>query len=224
MLEDEPLSAVRPLPRSRRGAVRAGTPDAYHKNDLVSRHLELSFEELQAEVDVSIEILHRVIEHFKAQGKQVVVVGHSYGAFLTLHGTPRRHRSEPGALCVRERGHHRGPADRRRSALPGFERKPGRRGPGRPRLDVRGSRGPRQIAAALADVRVARRCPGAGYGARRNSRLSEPHASVDAGVDRLPRCRSRPAFRLPLSAAIPLFGLKLSCATRARCRRRAETR
>ena len=52
-------------------------------NDLVSRHRELSFEELQAEVDVSIEILHRVIEHFKAQGKQVVVVGHSYGAFLT---------------------------------------------------------------------------------------------------------------------------------------------
>ena len=52
-------------------------------NDLVSRHRELSFEELQAEVDVSIEILHRVIEHFKAQGKQVVVVGHSYGAFVT---------------------------------------------------------------------------------------------------------------------------------------------
>ena len=52
-------------------------------NDLVSRHRELSLEELQAEVDVSIEILHRVIEHFKAQGKQVVVVGHSYGAFLT---------------------------------------------------------------------------------------------------------------------------------------------
>ena len=43
----------------------------------------MSFAELQAEVDVSIEILHRVIEHFKAQGKQVVVVGHSYGAFLT---------------------------------------------------------------------------------------------------------------------------------------------
>ena len=54
-------------------------------NDLVSRHRELSFEELQAEVDVSIEILHRVIEHFKAQGKQVVMVGHSYGAFLTRY-------------------------------------------------------------------------------------------------------------------------------------------
>ena len=52
-------------------------------DDLVSRHRELSFEELQAEVDVSVEILHRVIEHFKAQGKQVVVVGHSYGVFLT---------------------------------------------------------------------------------------------------------------------------------------------
>ena len=41
------------------------------------------FAELQAEVDVSVEILHRTIAHFKAQGKQVVVVGHSYGAFLT---------------------------------------------------------------------------------------------------------------------------------------------
>ena len=59
-------------------------------NDLVSRHRELSFEELQAEVDVSVEILHRVIEHFKAQGKQVVVVGHSYGAFLTTRYLWRR--------------------------------------------------------------------------------------------------------------------------------------
>ena len=32
---------------------------------------------------MSVEILHRTIAHFKAQGKQVVVVGHSYGAFLT---------------------------------------------------------------------------------------------------------------------------------------------
>ena len=31
---------------------------------------------------MSVEILHRTIEHFKAQGKRVVVVGHSYGAFL----------------------------------------------------------------------------------------------------------------------------------------------
>ncbi len=34
------------------------------------------------EVDVSVEILHRTIEHFRAQGKRVVVIGHSYGAFL----------------------------------------------------------------------------------------------------------------------------------------------
>ena len=52
-------------------------------NDLLARHRGLSLAELQAEVDVSVEILHRTIEHFKAQGKQVVVVGHSYGAFLT---------------------------------------------------------------------------------------------------------------------------------------------
>ena len=50
---------------------------------LAPRQRELSFAQLQAEVDVSVEILHRTIEHFKAQGKQVVVIGHSYGAFLT---------------------------------------------------------------------------------------------------------------------------------------------
>ncbi len=41
-----------------------------------------SLADLQAEVDVSVEILDRTIKHFKAQDKRVVVVGHSYGAFL----------------------------------------------------------------------------------------------------------------------------------------------
>lgn len=35
-----------------------------------------------AEVDLTIEILDRVIRHFKALGKRVVVFGHSYGAFV----------------------------------------------------------------------------------------------------------------------------------------------
>ena len=52
-------------------------------HNLALRHRELSFAQLQAEVDVSVEILHRTIEHFKAQDKEVVVIGHSYGAFLT---------------------------------------------------------------------------------------------------------------------------------------------
>ena len=51
-------------------------------HDLAARHAELSLTELQAEVDVSVEILRRTIVHFKAQGKKVVVVGYSYGAFL----------------------------------------------------------------------------------------------------------------------------------------------
>ena len=51
-------------------------------HDLAERDAEWLLEELQAEVDVSVEILHRTIEHFKAQDKRVVVVGHSYGAFL----------------------------------------------------------------------------------------------------------------------------------------------
>jgi hypothetical protein len=50
--------------------------------NLAEREVDWKLSELQAEVDVSVEILHRTIKHFKAQGKRVVVVGHSYGAFL----------------------------------------------------------------------------------------------------------------------------------------------
>lgn len=50
---------------------------------LASRHEELPFEDVQAEVDVSVEILDRTIRHFRSQGKQVVVIGFSYGAFVT---------------------------------------------------------------------------------------------------------------------------------------------
>jgi len=52
-------------------------------HDLAARHAELSLANLQAEVDVSVEILRRTIAHFKAQGRRVVVIGYSYGAFLT---------------------------------------------------------------------------------------------------------------------------------------------
>jgi len=83
MLEEHPLQQFRHYP-GRDAVLFAQVHQTLTiDNDLVSRHRELSFEELQAEVDVSIEILDRIIEHFKAQGKQVVVVGHSYGAFLT---------------------------------------------------------------------------------------------------------------------------------------------
>ena len=51
-------------------------------HDLAARYRDLSLADLQAEVDVGVEILHRTIEHFRAQGKRVVVIGHSYGAFL----------------------------------------------------------------------------------------------------------------------------------------------
>ena len=58
---------------------------------LAARHARLSLANLQAEVDVSVEVLRRVIDHFKAQDKRVVVVGYSYGSFLVarylaLHG------------------------------------------------------------------------------------------------------------------------------------------
>ncbi|MDE0448172.1 MAG: alpha/beta hydrolase [Spirochaetaceae bacterium] len=51
-------------------------------HDLAEREGEWLLADLQAEVDVSVEILDRTIKHFKAQDKRVVVVGHSYGAFL----------------------------------------------------------------------------------------------------------------------------------------------
>ena len=58
---------------------------------LAARHARLSLANLQAEVDVSVELLRRVTAHFKSQGKRVVVVGYSYGSFLVarylaLHG------------------------------------------------------------------------------------------------------------------------------------------
>ena len=52
-------------------------------HELAPRYAEFSLKELQAEVDVSVEILHRTIGHFRDQGKRVIVIGHSYGAFLT---------------------------------------------------------------------------------------------------------------------------------------------
>ena len=94
MLEDDPLQQFRHYPGHDAVLFAQVHQTLTIDNDLVSRHRELSFEELQAEVDVSVEILHRVIEHFKAQGKQVVVVGHSYGAFLT---TRYLWRKGPGA-------------------------------------------------------------------------------------------------------------------------------
>ena len=51
-------------------------------HDLAERDGDWLLADLQAEVDVSVEILDRTIKHFKAQDKRVVVIGHSYGAFL----------------------------------------------------------------------------------------------------------------------------------------------
>ena len=66
-------------------------------HDLAPRHEEFSLAELQTEVDVSVEILHRTIKHFRDQDKHVVVIGHSYGAFLMArylahHGPDAAHR------------------------------------------------------------------------------------------------------------------------------------
>ena len=41
-----------------------------------------SIEKIAVEMDVSVEILDRVIRHFKGQGKRVIVVSHSFGSFI----------------------------------------------------------------------------------------------------------------------------------------------
>ena len=92
MLEDRPLQQFRHYPGHDALLFAQVHQTLTINHDLVSRHRELSFAELQAEVDVSVEILHRFIEHFKAQGKRVVVVGHSYGAFLTTRYLWRKGR------------------------------------------------------------------------------------------------------------------------------------
>lgn len=43
---------------------------------------DLSVAQAEKETDVNTDILHRVIKHFKDLGKRVIVVGHSYGAFV----------------------------------------------------------------------------------------------------------------------------------------------
>ena len=54
-----------------------------YNNDLSQE--ELTIEQLRVENEVNSEILHRVINHFKNQGKKVVVFGHSYGAMTATH-------------------------------------------------------------------------------------------------------------------------------------------
>ena len=98
MLEDDPLQQFGHYP-GRDAVLFAQVHQTLTiDNDLVSRHRELSFEELQAEVDVSVEILHRVIEHFKAQGQA------GGGGRTLLRCVP--HRPLPvaqGARCRRTR-------------------------------------------------------------------------------------------------------------------------
>ena len=68
MLDDDPLQQFRHYPGHDAVLLVQVHQTLTINNDLVNRHQELLFEELQAEVDVSVEILHRVIKRFKVQG------------------------------------------------------------------------------------------------------------------------------------------------------------
>ena len=83
MLEHDPLHQFRHYPGHAAVQFVQVHQTLTINHDLAGRFRERSLAELQAEVDVSVEILQRTIEHFKAQGKRVVVIGHSYGAFVT---------------------------------------------------------------------------------------------------------------------------------------------
>ena len=81
-LADDPLAEFRNFPNHGDLLFALVHQTLTLENDLAARSDELSLADLKAEVDVSVEILRRTIRHFKAQGKRVVVVGHSFGAIL----------------------------------------------------------------------------------------------------------------------------------------------
>ncbi|WP_242204926.1 alpha/beta hydrolase [Aestuariivivens insulae] len=56
--------------------------NTYNKRVIVGLNENLTFERAIKEDQVSVKILYRVIEHFRKQGKEVYVVGHSFGAVL----------------------------------------------------------------------------------------------------------------------------------------------
>lgn len=54
-----------------------------YNKDLYNKDLTVAQGELETEVNS--EILHKVIQHFKNQGKTVIVIGHSYGAIVVTN-------------------------------------------------------------------------------------------------------------------------------------------
>ncbi|AZQ62465.1 alpha/beta hydrolase [Flammeovirga pectinis] len=50
--------------------------------DVIGAKLNLTVEQAIRENAVSVEILQKVAEHFKSEGKEVYIVGHSFGAIL----------------------------------------------------------------------------------------------------------------------------------------------
>ena len=51
-----------------------------YDNNIYGKYLNTRLGEMV--VDVNVDILHRVIKHFKSQGKRVIVFGHSHGGFI----------------------------------------------------------------------------------------------------------------------------------------------
>ena len=56
--------------------------NTYNEEVIIGLNENLTFERAIKENEVSVEILDKVIEHFNNKGKEVYVVGHSFGALL----------------------------------------------------------------------------------------------------------------------------------------------
>eukprot|EP01029_Cantina_marsupialis_P011638 TRINITY_DN258_c3_g1_i1.p2 TRINITY_DN258_c3_g1~~TRINITY_DN258_c3_g1_i1.p2 ORF type:complete len:286 (-),score=29.78 TRINITY_DN258_c3_g1_i1:1231-2088(-) len=60
---------------------------------------DLNLEQAVKENNVSIEILHKVIKHFKSLNKKVVVISHSFGSFITPKYI-EKYGNDADAMCI----------------------------------------------------------------------------------------------------------------------------
>lgn len=69
-----------------------------YNNDLYNKNL--TKEQAEQETLVNDEILDTVIQHFKNQGKTVIVIGHSYGAFVVTHYLSKKGSSSADKFVI----------------------------------------------------------------------------------------------------------------------------
>jgi len=63
------------------------------------KNKKLNLEQALKENEVSIDILHKVITHYKSLKKKVVVISHSFGSFITPYYL-EKYGNEADAMCI----------------------------------------------------------------------------------------------------------------------------